>query len=70
MDPSDQDRDADLDLALRRAGIALPPGRYAGVLASYRDLQTMLPLLRNGRTAAAEPAGTYDLDSIMRGPQP
>ena len=66
MEPTEAERDPELDLVLKRAGITLPEGRYAGVLFCYRDLQTLLPLLRNGRTAAAEPAGTYDLDTITR----
>lgn len=55
-----------LDAALKRAGITPPPGRMAGLLATYTDLQTMLPLLRNGRTAAAEPAGTYVIETTAR----
>ena len=56
----------ELDLVLKRAGITLPPGRRRGVLATYRDLQVMLPVLRGPRTAAAEPAGTYVIDTIIR----
>ncbi|MDT8276470.1 MAG: hypothetical protein E7K72_05525 [Roseomonas mucosa] len=58
--------DPELDMALSRAGITLPPGRYAGVLATHRDLQKMMPILRQPRTAAAEPAGVYVLDTITR----
>ena len=35
-------------------------------LATYRDLQVMLPVLRGPRTAAAEPAGTYVIDTVTR----
>ena len=60
------DEEPELDLLLQRAGITLPPGRRRGVLATYRDLQAMLPVLRSQRTAAAEPAGTYVIDTITR----
>ncbi len=68
--PTAADRYPELDMLLERAGIALPPDRYAGVLAGFLDLQAMLPQLRQPRTAAAEPAGTYDLDTITRGDAP
>ncbi|PZW50919.1 hypothetical protein C8P66_101134 [Humitalea rosea] len=61
-----EERDAELDMVLKRAGLTLPPNRYAGILATYRDLQAMLPVLRGPRTAAAEPAGTYVLETITR----
>ncbi|MFC0410163.1 hypothetical protein [Roseomonas elaeocarpi] len=60
------DHDPQLDMLLQRAGITLPEGRYRGVLESYQDLMKMLPVLRQPRTAAAEPAGTYSLDTITR----
>lgn len=59
-------QDLGLDLVLKRAGITLPPGRRRGVLATYRDLQAMLPILRGPRIAAAEPAGTYVIDTVTR----
>jgi len=65
-----EERDPELDMVLKRAGIIPPPGRYRGLLATYRDLQAMLPLLRGPRTAAAEPAGIYVLDTITREPAP
>ncbi|HWL79478.1 MAG TPA: hypothetical protein VNR89_00855 [Roseomonas sp.] len=66
MSQAQEERDAELDLLLRRAGITIPPERYAGVLNGYRDLQAALPLLRSARTAAAEPAGTFVLDTVTR----
>lgn len=59
--------DPELDLILKRAGITPPPGRMGGLLVAYRELQTMLPVLRGPRGAAAEPAGTYVLDTVTRG---
>lgn len=61
------DQEALLETALKRAGITPPPGRMRGLLATHRDLQAMLPALRNGRGAAAEPAGIYALETITRG---
>ncbi|MCQ4159363.1 hypothetical protein NON00_05430 [Roseomonas sp. GC11] len=66
MQSAPPDPAAELDMLLRRAGITLPPERMPGVLAGFLDLQVMLPLLRQPRSAAAEPAGTYDLSTITR----
>jgi hypothetical protein len=60
--------ESEMAMAMRRAGITIPPGREAGIRETWRELQTMRPLLRNGRTAAAEPAGIYALDTITRDP--
>lgn len=62
-----EDHQAALEAALKRAGITPPPGRMRGLLVTHRDLQAMLPMLRNGRSAAAEPAGIYALETITRG---
>jgi hypothetical protein len=66
MDPSPEERDAELDLLLRRAGLTIPPERYPAILLGYREIQAMMPLLRGPRTAASEPAGTYVLDTVTR----
>lgn len=62
--PEDDERE--LEAALARAGVTPPPGRMRGLLAAYKDLRPMLPLLRGPRDAAAEPAGVYSFDSITR----
>ncbi|MBE9607132.1 hypothetical protein IAI18_19880 [Acetobacteraceae bacterium H6797] len=55
--------DPDLAFCLRRAGIVPPDARATGMNITYKELQTMLPLLRSARTAAAEPAGVYAIAS-------
>lgn len=66
MSQPEMERDAALDLLLQRAGITIPAERYAGVLIGYRELQALLPRLRGTRSAAAEPAGTFVLDTVTR----
>lgn len=60
--------DEDMAAAMGRAGLTIPPGREAGLRETWRELQGMRALLRNGRPAAAEPAGTYVLDTVTRDP--
>ncbi len=60
------ERDTGLDLLLKKAGIEIPDSRYPAILLGYREIQAMMPLLRGPRTAAAEPAGTYVLETVTR----
>jgi hypothetical protein len=66
MTPSSEELSRELQQALQRAGLDLPPGRLPGLLATYTELRAMLPLLRRPRSAAAEPAGVYDLATVTR----
>jgi hypothetical protein len=56
----------ELDLAMARAGVSVPPERKAGVVACYADLKRMTALLRQPRSAAAEPSNIYSLPVILR----
>lgn len=68
MPPEDTHRDdeAELMFLLKRAGHDLPEDRKAAVVVAYQDLKAMTKLLRQPRTAAAEPATIYSLDTITR----
>jgi hypothetical protein len=64
---SDENASAELAALLKRAGLQVPDDRMEAVLAGYVDLKTMCALLRQPRTAAAEPSNTYSLVTLMKG---
>lgn len=57
----------ELEVLLRRAGVAVPEDRMEAVLAGYADLTRMTALLRQPRTAAAEPSNAFSLVTLMKG---
>lgn len=57
----------ELEVLLRRAEVAVPADRMDAVLAGYGDLKRMCALLRQPRTAAAEPSNTFSLVTLMKG---
>jgi hypothetical protein len=59
--PSPDELATEFDILLRRAGIALPADRRAGLLASYADLQEQIALLRNRYAHTDEPANVFRL---------
>jgi hypothetical protein len=65
--PDDTALALEFDVFARRAGLDIPADRKAGVFAGFKDLRRMLTLLRQPRTAADEPAGTYSILSVTRG---
>lgn len=60
----------EFDATMLKAGAAIPPDRKAGALAGYRDLKRMTALLRQPRSAAAEPSNTYSLIGFARSKRP
>jgi hypothetical protein len=56
--------DAEFDILMARAGLTIPPDRRAALLAGFADLRAMLPVLRQPRTAAAEPANIFRLHKL------
>ena len=56
-----------LEFFARRAGLDIPADRKSVVFAGFKDLRRMLALMRQPRTAADEPAGTYSILSVTRG---
>ena len=65
--PDDAALAFEFDVFARRAGLEVPADRRAAVLEGFRELRQMLALLRQPRTAAHEPAGTYSILSVTRG---
>jgi hypothetical protein len=59
--PSPDDLAAEFDVLMRRAGITVPTGRRAAVLASYADMYEQIELLRNRYAHTDEPANVFRL---------
>ncbi len=56
----------ELDALMAYAGVSIPPELKAGVIACYADLRRMRAVLRQPRTAAAEPSNVYSLPILLR----
>jgi len=65
--PDDATLALEFDVFARRAGLEIPAERKAAVFAGFKDLRRMLALMRQPRTAADEPAGTFSILSVTRG---
>ena len=59
--PSPDELATEFDILMRRAGITVPAGRRAGVLASYADLHQQIALLRNRYAHTDEPSNVFRL---------
>jgi len=57
----------EFDVFAKRAGLDIPGDRRPMVFAAFKELRPMLALLRQPRTAAHEPAGTFSILSVTRG---
>ena len=57
---------AEFDALANRAGLAVPDDRRAAMFQGYKDIRRMAALMRQPRTAAAEPASAYSMLSITR----
>ncbi len=57
----DDDLKQELDAAAQKAGLTIPSERHDAILVSYKDLKRMTALIRQPRTAAAEPSNVYSL---------
>ena len=57
---------AEFDVMAKRAGLHIPDERREWLFEGFKDMRKDLPLLRQPRTAAHEPAAVYSLDSITR----
>lgn len=57
----------EVEVNLARAGVVVPADRMEAVFAGYKDLKRLCALLRQPRTAAAEPANTFSLVTLMKG---
>lgn len=56
----------ELDVLLARADVTVPDDRMPAVFAGYQDLKHLCALLRQPRTAAAEPSNTFSLVTLMK----
>jgi hypothetical protein len=59
--PSPDELATEFDILMRRAGIALPADRRAGVLVSYADLHQQIALLRDRYAHTDEPSNVFRL---------
>jgi hypothetical protein len=64
MIPSPESLALEFDALMARAGLTIPPDRRPALLAGFADLRTMLPALRQPRTAAAEPSNIFRLTKL------
>ncbi len=56
----------EFDVLMARAGATVMPDRRAGVLAGFEDIRKLTALLRQKRTAAAEPSNVFSLVPYIR----
>jgi hypothetical protein len=56
----------EFDVLARRAGLVIPEDRKAALLTGFKDLRRMTALMRQPRTAADEPAGTFSIQTVTR----
>jgi hypothetical protein len=69
--PEDDDAlELEFDVLARRAGLTIPAARRPGLFAGFRDIRQMVALLRQPRTAASEPAATFDILTVTRSLEP
>jgi hypothetical protein len=66
LSPDDSALATEFDVLAKRAGFPVLEGRKAALLLGYKDLKRMTALMRQPRTAAAEPAGAYSILSVTR----
>lgn len=59
--------EAEFDSLAKRAGLDIPAPRKPAMLQGLKDLKRMTALMRQPRTAADEPAGTYSILTVTRG---
>jgi len=57
---------AEFDVFAHRAGLFIPADRKPAMLKGFKDLRRMTALMRQPRTAADEPAGTYSIQTVTR----
>jgi hypothetical protein len=65
-DDVDAALERELDMLLAKAGATVPADRKAGIVAGYRDIKRMTTLLRQPRSAAAEPSNVFSLVPLAR----
>jgi hypothetical protein len=62
----DQALSAEFDILAKRAGLDIPKNRKPFMLKGFKDIKRMTALMRQPRTDADEPAGTYVIETVTR----
>ena len=62
----DQVLATEFDILAKRVGLNIPENRKPVMLKGFKDLKRMTALMRQPRTAADEPAGTYVIETVIR----
>jgi hypothetical protein len=57
----------EFDVLAKRAGLDIPQERKAALLEGFKDLRRMTAMMRQPRSAADEPAPTFNILSVTRG---
>jgi hypothetical protein len=57
----------ELDVLLAKAGVVVPEDRLQAVFMGFQDLKRLTALLRQPRSAAAEPSNIFSLVTLMKG---
>jgi hypothetical protein len=65
-DDVDAALERELDMLLARAGASVPADRKAGIVAGYCEIKRLAALLRQPRSAAAEPSNIFSLVPLAR----
>ena len=65
-DAIDEALTTEFDVLAKRAGLTVPDDRKPALLKGFKDLKKMTALMRQPRTAADEPAGTYTILTVTR----
>jgi hypothetical protein len=58
----------EFDVLMARAGAVVPADRKAGIIACCAELRRMTALVRQPRTAAAEPSNVFSVKPFTRKP--
>ena len=62
---TEDDLERELDMLLAKAGANVPSDLKAGLLDGYRDMKRMAAMVRQPRTAAAEPSNIFSLKGFL-----
>jgi hypothetical protein len=62
----DQVLATEFDILAKRVGLNIPENRKPVMLKGFKDLKRMTALMRQPRSAADEPAGTYVIETVIR----
>jgi hypothetical protein len=62
---NDREIEHEFDVLMRKAGADVPAERKAGIVQGYKDMKSATALLRQPRTAAAEPSNIYSLKPFL-----